>query len=764
MSRRRRRKPGLQNVTSQVLEDRALLSAGSLDGSFANGGILESSTPSNRAVDVELQDDGKIVFGTRGSQVVRLLDDGSPDSSFGTDGVVSLTGPVSDLELLDDGRILVIAGDDNSNGNELYRLNVDGSIDTTFGTNGSFDIAGQTTTANAVTVDDQGRVLFYVSLPNTFVQGNNFGVLGRLTPDGTLDLSFGFNGVANQIGTTGTLADIEVDSDGNILVADGTLARFDTNGNPDSTFSGDGVAGEGNRLVDVAVSDSGTVYASGVDIDSGVGVLFAYDSAGTEVASATHASYMLLDVAIQSDGGVVAAGGTFHSIDEPAFIVRYDEDLNIDTAYGSPQVGPNTSLVDVEADATDRIVGVGSTADGEYLVTRFTAPNKAPVAIDDTASITEDANPNTVTGDVVANDTDVNGDTLVVAEVDGVAANVGSTLSLNYGTVVIHSDGTYTYTLDNSHDAVQALNTGEALVETAVSYTVDDGNGELSTASLTITIAGADEAAGPVQLVDGELIITGTDGDDTVAVTATNGVITVTYSGLPPQTFNESDVDSINVSLGDGDDSIRVDFTDVPANISGGAGDDFLDGSRGDDVFDGGPGNDTLEGFSGNDTLIGGEGDDLILGSTGDDLLLGGSGNDTLFGQSGADVIQGGDGNDGISGGSGGDLLVGGNGGDAINAGSGGDILFGGRVTLSDPDLRLILDEWTSGRTYATRINNIRTGSGPILNGVQIINGVNVLNDNARDLLFGNTGRDWYFASGGDVLFGRSIFEELDII
>lgn len=78
-----------------------------------------------------------------------------------------------------------------------------------------------------------------------------------------------------------------------------------------------------------------------------------------------------------------------------------------------------------------------------------------------------------------------------------------------------------------------------------------------------------------------------------------------------------------------GDDVI---FGDSLANpISGGWGDDTINGLEGDDTLRGDGGNDTLVGEAGNDTLVGGAGDDLLLNDAGADLLSGGEGDDILI-------------------------------------------------------------------------------------------------------------------------------------
>jgi Ca2+-binding RTX toxin-like protein len=67
-------------------------------------------------------------------------------------------------------------------------------------------------------------------------------------------------------------------------------------------------------------------------------------------------------------------------------------------------------------------------------------------------------------------------------------------------------------------------------------------------------------------------------------------------------------------------------------------GADFLTGGAGDDVINGLGGNDTLGAGSGNDILNGGAGDDVLYGQDGKDTLDGGTGNDDLQGGAGNDI------------------------------------------------------------------------------------------------------------------------------
>jgi hypothetical protein len=92
----------------------------------------------------------------------------------------------------------------------------------------------------------------------------------------------------------------------------------------------------------------------------------------------------------------------------------------------------------------------------------------------------------------------------------------------------------------------------------------------------------------------------------------------------------------VDTLLGQGDDDVLIGDTTVGAfgdDLSGGDGNDQLAGFDGDDTLDGGAGNDVLGtiDFSraggpatverGDDTLIGGEGNDMLLAGPGNDRL-----------------------------------------------------------------------------------------------------------------------------------------------
>lgn len=175
----------------------------------------------------------------------------------------------------------------------------------------------------------------------------------------------------------------------------------------------------------------------------------------------------------------------------------------------------------------------------------------------------------------------------------------------------------------------------------------------------------------------GALIVTGTDGPDTISLS-----MDAQHSNKLDVTINDKLAGSFNlnrIKLGvhvlglGGDDTIYVDESNgiIPFGIDmiGGAGNDVLFGGTGNDTFFGGPGDDLLFGNDGNDLLDGGDGNDLAAGGFGNDLLIGGRGDDMLIGDLGRDRLYGNDGTDALDGGDDDDYL---------NGGAGNDVLLGG--------------------------------------------------------------------------------------
>ena len=144
----------------------------------------------------------------------------------------------------------------------------------------------------------------------------------------------------------------------------------------------------------------------------------------------------------------------------------------------------NNSLTAVQA------LGQGDTLTDTITFTSDTgATQQVSVTItgaDDPTLITVTATDTTVTEDSTTNPT-ASG-TVFITDVDNGEGTVASQSAL-YGSVTVNSNGRWTYTLDNSLTAVQALGQGQKLTDT-ITFTSDTG----ATETQTVTITGTNDA------------------------------------------------------------------------------------------------------------------------------------------------------------------------------------------------------------------------------------------------------------------------------
>jgi VCBS repeat-containing protein len=96
-----------------------------------------------------------------------------------------------------------------------------------------------------------------------------------------------------------------------------------------------------------------------------------------------------------------------------------------------------------------------------------------PVALGDSASLTVGV-VGQITGNVLANDSDADGDALSVTTVNNQPGNVGTTIAGIYGSLVLGTDGQYTYILATGQANVQALTAAQTVTD-VFHYTISDG-------------------------------------------------------------------------------------------------------------------------------------------------------------------------------------------------------------------------------------------------------------------------------------------------
>ncbi len=326
----------------------------------------------------------------------------------------------------------------------------------------------------------------------------------------------------------------------------------------------------------------------------------------------------------------------------------------------------------------------GASVDQEITITITGADDALTVSSNSThtGAVTEDATTNTATGEFIAT-----GSSMVTYEFSPQEDGRGT-----YGTLTLtnandNTDGNWTYTLDNTNTAVQALAGGASETDT---FTLRATSAVSSvTQVVTITITGANDAptlnfpnsslsdtitedTPGENTASGRFRATDVDGEDTnlrysvvtqgeysamdTVVGATNGVWTYvldnTHTEVQALAGNATLTDTITLQVTDGTDTFNRDViitingrTDVNGTSGNDGSSSSYIGSSSSmvpQIVQGGDGADYLQGGTRDDILIGGRGADFIslshqgvdtvvyrIASTGSGLV-GSDGNDTI--------------------------------------------------------------------------------------------------------------------------------------
>jgi uncharacterized delta-60 repeat protein len=339
-------------------------SDGSLDTSFDSDGkrtdVFDGSCDDGQAVAV--QSDGKTVVAfsttTLGSAgydfgVARYNVDGTLDTSFGTNGKVVIDFDSDDdnvhgVAIQSDGKIVVAgAAIIDGHGNfALVRFNSNGTLDTGLGTGGKVTTSfSNSDAAFGVAIQSDGKIVV------AGTNGSDF-ALARYNTDGSLDTSFDSDGKqTTNMGGTDMAYSVAIQSDGKLVVAgkndsDFAIARYNTDGSLDTSFSGDGKQttdfGGSDYIQSIAIQSDGKIVAVGAKFYAGFDFAMAryntdgsldtsFDSDGKVTTDFGNFSDVASGVAIQSDGKIVAAGKAGSGFG----LARYNANGSLDTDFDS---------------------------------------------------------------------------------------------------------------------------------------------------------------------------------------------------------------------------------------------------------------------------------------------------------------------------------------------------------------------------------------------------------------------------------------------
>ncbi len=306
---------------------------GSFDLSFGINGRAYynyNNSKLGRPYEMALQEDGKLVMvcnyfpkgytgGIFDVGIIRCNTNGTPDSSFGVNGLDTVEfdkfNTAHGLVIQQDGKIVVSGDISKSDYTEkktfLFRLMTNGGLDPEFGDSGIVISNYSQATHNAGLILRPNGKLVKGSVFNYYDDHSTF-QLESFNPDGSVDESFGINGVAKYIFGEGQggiwnteMNTMGIKDDGKIVCA-GTsgkgqdismaLCCFKADGSVDESF-GD----NGGVLLQVAGSDYSEIH----------------------------------DITFQSDGKIIASGTYFEiSSPVPYLLARFNANGQLDPEFG----------------------------------------------------------------------------------------------------------------------------------------------------------------------------------------------------------------------------------------------------------------------------------------------------------------------------------------------------------------------------------------------------------------------------------------------
>ena len=704
---------------------------GSLDTGFGGSGmIVDDSGDEDRAQSVIALPDGKIlVYGSdsSGGVLISYNNDGSLDFGFGTYGrtTTSITPWDSGgyVTVQPDGKILVTG---NASGNiALARYNSNGSADTTFGTDGivTTNVSSSSESGNSVIVQSDGKIAITGGVYSANGADSDF-VLIRYNANGTQDTSFGNVGrIQEQTVAKGSLLDFSVpstlfsDSDSgdsltfSALQANGSAlpswlafdpATLTFNGSPTNADAGTyalkvvatdqgGLSTSSNvfnvtavfvnsaptgevTITGAATQDQSLTVSHSLDDGDGLGTLSyewqcSLDGAQwSSIAGATATSFSPGQTLVGQQIRVVVSytdgSGTAESVtsvatspvanvnDAPILVSPLSDQLATESVPFSATL-PADAFSDIDAgdvltytatqadgsalpvwlnfDAATRAFN-GTPAAGGMLSIRVTATDSGGLSVSDVFNLTIDSFNKTLTG--TANADTLNGgvgnDTLYGLGGNDILNGQGGNDTLDGGTgndTMAGGTGDDTYLVDSASDVVtEAAGAGTDLVQSSVSHTLAS-NVENLTLTGTSAINGTGNTLANVLIGNsGNNTLSGAAGNDMMIGGAGNDTYVVDAAG-----------DVVTENADEGTDLIQSSVTyALSANVENltlngtsainGTGNDLanvLTGNSGNNILNGGAGADTLVGGAGNDTYVVDDAGDVITegSNAGTDLV-----------------------------------------------------------------------------------------------------------------------------------------------
>jgi uncharacterized delta-60 repeat protein len=385
-----------------------LTTDGTYDTTFDGDGLVRPtlSLQNDRAYGVAIQSDGKIVAAGSSEDVndspdtalVRLNTDGTPDASFGANGIriaplSSSANLANDVLIQPDGKIVTGGYSTYTSPTRedftVARFNTDGTMDNSFFGGGlhHHDVGFDSPTGRAVAIQPNGKILV--------AGGDSNFALFRYNADGTSDNSFDLDGKLETPILAGSdqARSVAIQSDGKIIIAGiageitgppyqstAAVVRYNADGSPDATFDGDGIftitPGLWASFRSVVIQPDGKIVLGGQranPVGGGELLLVRLLPNGTPDNSFDGDGILTIpwdtlpdgaarSVVIQPDGKIVAAGKHYNQVDNDFVVARFTANGVLDSSFDGDGIATTNILGGEEGNS------VALQADGKIVV------------------------------------------------------------------------------------------------------------------------------------------------------------------------------------------------------------------------------------------------------------------------------------------------------------------------------------------------------------------------------------------------------------
>ena len=467
----------------------------------------------------------------------------SIELQFGVDAIDADgdTAPATiSISVLDDAPAIAPTDTNTINEDNLGPIVINDTLTVDFGNDGAGAVepAGSSSFSGTTSLTSGGQPITITATATGYVGT----IAGSATPAFTLNID---PATGAYTFTQNSALDHDLSNDTISLQFDVNVTDYDGDAAPTAIIVNivDGEPEFATPTVNAGIEniDESNLDTSDITVSGTLNIDFGNDGAGAVTPSNTYSS----------SGSI--AGGTLSSNGQPVTITATANgyvgtinggtttvfSLTINPANGTYEFTQFETLDHADTTNPNDVItlefGVTATdGDGDNDTSTITIniADDGPVAVNDTASVPEKQT--TVSGNVLNNDDAGEDLPAALTNIEGNTVTAGTSTVINgtYGILTINADGSYEYTINNTHTGA---------VSESFTYTLTDFDGDTSTAELTINIEAPDDIP-EVDNATATVDETDIDGTAPVGSDQDGGILQADFGSDGPGTFSVDEI------------------------------------------------------------------------------------------------------------------------------------------------------------------------------------------------------------------------------